>query len=386
MRTGKFKSFKHVRMACAYFFACPGLAYGLFTSRLPAFKTMTGANDGEIGLVLLCFGLASLAGLFICNLFIARFGSQLVLRLGSLVLLIGIILCGLATSPLQLAAMLAISGIGMGLCDVSMNTLGIEIEHQYKVTCMSFLHASYSLGGMFGSICGALFAGFSLSPLVNALSVLGAYACLRPWAIPRLPRRHSHSVKSGTKKNFGVIPLYILICGFLAMLAYASEGSVGEWGSIYLHGDKGASTQLAALVFAAFSITTVIGRLCGDGLRTAWGDVSLMFSGALLAFCGMAFVIFLANPILCLGGYAFMGLGLAPIVPILFSRAGAYPGIAPSTASAVVSIFSYSGLLFFPPLLGFIADHHGLSASLLVIPGACLVMAGGAFWVCGKNF
>lgn len=385
MTAARLKTFRHVRLACAYFFACPGLAYGLFTSRLPAFKAMTGANDSDIGLVLLCFGLASLAGLFICNIFITRSGSRIVLRTGSLILLTGIILCGMTSSPFQLAVTLAISGFGMGLCDVSMNTLGIEIEHQYKISCMSFLHASYSLGGMLGSIAGAIFAGLPLSPLINALAVLGAYACLLPWAIPRLPRRHYHKANSGEKRRFGRIPLYILTCGFLAMLAYASEGSVGEWGSIYLHGDKGASTELAALVFAAFSITTVTGRLCGDGLRAAWGDFALMLSGALLAFLGMAIVIFLDNPILCLCGYAIMGLGLAPIVPIIFSRAGDCPGISASAASAVVSIFAYSGLLFFPPLLGFVGEHQGLSSSLLLILTACLVIGAGSVAICRKN-
>ena len=40
--------------ACAYFFLCPGLAYGILTSRMPALKEQTGANEAQIGLLLLC--------------------------------------------------------------------------------------------------------------------------------------------------------------------------------------------------------------------------------------------------------------------------------------------------------------------------------------------
>ena len=41
------------RAACAYFFLCPGLSYGLLTSRLPALKMQTGADESQIGLLLL---------------------------------------------------------------------------------------------------------------------------------------------------------------------------------------------------------------------------------------------------------------------------------------------------------------------------------------------
>ena len=51
------------RLACMLCFMAPGLAYGLVTSRMPALKTLTGATEGEIGLILLVFGLAGLVGL-----------------------------------------------------------------------------------------------------------------------------------------------------------------------------------------------------------------------------------------------------------------------------------------------------------------------------------
>lgn len=41
----KWSEFSTARAACAYFFICPGLAYGLLTARLPALKAQTGADD-----------------------------------------------------------------------------------------------------------------------------------------------------------------------------------------------------------------------------------------------------------------------------------------------------------------------------------------------------
>lgn len=379
------EAFRMVKLACAYFFICPGLTYGLFTARLPAYKAGTGADDGEIGLILLCFGLASLAGLFSGNSVITRFGSPKVLRHGSMLTLLGIVFCGFAQTPLQLAIIVAFAGLGTGFCDVAMNTLGLEVEHQYKVSCMSFLHASYSFGGVAGSLGGAIFAAFSVSPLWNAIIVLGAYACLRPLAVTHLPRKYPHKPGKPAPGGSRRIPSYVFICGFFAMLAYAVEGATGEWGSIFLHGDKGASPELAALVYAAFSLSTVISRLFGDSLRAMIGDFILLLCGSMIAFIGMASVIYLDDAVLCLGGYMLIGFGVAPIVPILFSRAASCGGVSAARTSSAVSIMAYAGMLFFPPLLGFVGDHYGLSNSLLIVLGACLALAAGSFLIVRKR-
>lgn len=162
------------------------------------------------------------------------------------------------------------------------------------------------------------------------------------------------------------------------MFAYVAEGSVAEWGSLLLFTVKGAEESTAACAFAVFSAATVCCRLFGDGLRRRRPDSAIVFFGGLLATGGMALVLSVQSPLLCLAGYACMGTGLAPMVPIFFSRAGACPGVSPSRASAVVSFLSYGGMLFFPPLLGFLAHDYGLEKSLSTIFLVCLVLTAGS--------
>lgn len=371
----KWSEFAKIRAACAYFFICPGLSYGLFTSRLPALKEQTGANEEQIGFLLFCLGVSSLFALFSSGLLISRWGSRMILSFGSFVILVGIMLCGLAINPFTLGAACVIAGLGMGLVDVAMNTQGIQIEHRYATSCMSFMHAAYSIGGVGGAMAGALFASMGLGMFVNAVCVLGLYACFCPWAVPKLLGNISSSTRGKKNVRNHPLPLFVVMCGIFSMLAYAAEGSVAEWGSLLLFTVKGASEATAAFVFAAFSVTTVFGRLFGDRLRSHFGDLILTFTSALFATFGMAIVLFSNTPVICLVGYALMGFGLAPIIPILFSRAGSYPGVSPAKASTVVSIFSYSGLLFFPPLLGFVAQHNGLNNALMGILGVCVIIA-----------
>lgn len=376
----KWSEHSAVRVACAFFFICPGLAYGIFTSRLPALKMQTGADESQIGLLLLCLGLASLAALFGSGRLIARWGSRLILRTGSLLLTFAVVLCSLAQTPLQLGAACLLTGVGMGLTDVSMNTQGIQIERRQRIPCMAFMHAAYSLGGVVGSLTGALFAGFGQSPFVNALCVLGLYSCIRPWAAARLLDDLPSASSAGRKGAVsGALPFFVVMCGLLAMLAYAVEGSAAEWGSLLLFTEKGADERTAALVFAAFSAATVLCRLFGDRLRARLGDFAVMLGGSLLALAGMLLALLSGNVAVCLAGYALMGAGLSPIVPTLFSRAGSHPGVSPERASAIVAVLSYGGLLFFPPLLGFVAHEKGLLNALLFIPAACLCLALGSF-------
>ena len=363
--------------ACAYFFLCPGLAYGILTSRMPALKEQTGANEAQIGLLLLCLGLSSLAALLCSGRLISRWSSRTVLRAGSLMLLLAVLVAALAPDPLLLGAAFIPVGLGMGMTDVAMNTQGIQLECRYRRPCMAFMHAAYSLGGVAGALGGALFAALNLGAFINAACVLGLYACLRPWAMPRL-MDDMPPADNTPQKGASPVPLFVVLCGVGAMFAYVAEGSVAEWGSLLLFTVKGAEESTAACAFAVFSAATVCCRLFGDGLRRRRPDSAIVFFGGLLATGGMALVLSVQSPLLCLAGYACMGTGLAPMVPIFFSRAGACPGVSPSRASAVVSFLSYGGMLFFPPLLGFLAHDYGLEKSLSTIFLVCLVLTAGS--------
>lgn len=370
--------YNYTRVACAYFFFSGGLAYGIFTARLPAYRSITGADDSEIGLLLLCFGIFSLISLSGASRLIARFGVNNTITAAALLMLGGWMLTGFAPTPIALAFPLALAGLGTGLCDVAMNAAGIETEQKFKIHCMSFLHAAYSLGGVTGALCGSIFAAMNLGPLPNLLAVLGPFLFLLPWAkrhlLPESAMRHGLPKKSIRNP----MPFFIFFSGFLAMLCYMSEGSVGEWGSLFFYTDKGASAELAALVFGAFSTPMVIGRLMGDSLRDHFGDFPVLCAGASMGAAGMAIAIFAPWPIAGLGGYALMGLGMAPAVPIIFSRAGSRKGVNTASAVAVVSTMAYSGLLFFPPILGFLGNAYGLGTALLIPLAGCAIVAAGS--------
>lgn len=353
------------RLASAYFFAFPGLAYGIFTGRMPALKAQMNANDAQIGILLFVFGAASFLGLLASNFSINRFGAKSLTSFSVLGFTFGLLIATIFTNIWLVCAFGAFAGFSTGLCDVAMNAQAIGIEQHYKIRTMGFFHACFSLGGVIGALTASLFAWLAFSIFINMLIIFCLYLCI--WPIAYLCAFSNKSEQKRKIKDKSGVPLFVYFCGIMSFMCYVSEGSVGEWGSLLLHSVKGAPQQEAALVFAAFSTSMVICRFCSDKLRSKLSDFTIVFCGSLLGACGMTLVLLSPLSWLCLAGYSIMGIGFAPIVPILFSRAGSVPGVSPGRASSAMSTLSYTGLLFFPPFLGTLAEYIGLGSALWVI-------------------
>lgn len=367
-------SYASARLACMFYFMAPGLAYGLVTSRMPALKNMTGATEGELGIILLCFGLSALIGLAFAPRLIAKISAKTTLLASSLACMVFVVLVSFSSSVWFFGIAMALLGICMGLCDVTMNVQGVEVERAYKKSSMNILHAGYNIGAAAAACAGSIFAATNFGVWVNFVLPVAVMAGMLWWAEPRLvtgnlekPERSESSplVSVEPKKR---LPFLVWVCGLLCVCCYVSEGSVGEWGSLYLHQEKAAPESIAALVFAGFSICSLLCRLVADRLRNKFGDFLVSTAGATLALAGMLTVLSSSSWSICLIGYAMMGLGQAPIVPIAFSRAGAIKGVSTARATSLVSLLAYAGLLFAPPAFGLSAEHFGLHTALCAVP------------------
>ena len=67
-------------------------------------------------------------------------------------------------------------------------------------------------------------------------------------------------------------------------------------------------------------------------------------------------------------GFGCLGLGLALVIPSVFSAAGRLPGLDPGAAIAIVSAFGWAGFVCGPPLIGGLASVTSLPAALGLVP------------------
>ena len=116
------------------------------------------------------------------------------------------------------------------------------------------------------------------------------------------------------------LPLVLL--GVIAFCSFVGEGSASDWSAVYMTQELGTSAALGALAFAAFAVTMAIARFAADPLRTRLGNVTLVRGGSLIAAAGLGAALLIHEPAAGIAGFALLGLGLAPVVPIAFSAAG----------------------------------------------------------------
>ena len=345
-----------VRWATMLFFITPGLSYGLVMSRMPFFKAITGANQSDIGLVLLMLGVTSVAGLVLASVAISRVGIRCVLLPGLFGQLAALVAAGTATSLLYLSITFAFLGFFIGLTDVAMNQQGLELERRFAKPAMSTLHAGYAVGGILGSFFGALFAKFEITPFLNFLMPSTGLSLALFWAVRHMVKINYSDNKVGeTQKE--KLPWVLFFTGALVFLAFEAEGACGDWGSLFLVHNKGATESAAALTYGIFTAAALVSRLAADRLRLAFGDFPLLFVGTGVALLGIVWSMTASGTILVLIGFAFAGLGLGPIVPMLYSLAGKMTDVSSARTSSVLSLMGYSGLLFCPPLYGLVAQY-----------------------------
>lgn len=354
-------------------------------ARLPAVKLHLGLTDTMIGVCLFVFGVFGLLGLSFSNKLITKLSSRNCLIYSSIIGLAGLLVVGFAPTYSFILLGAGILGIGVSVLDVAMNTQGLLYEHKARKPTMNLFHAFYSFGAVLasivGSICAALMIGVETNFIILGVPFILLCLFLQRYLLPDYEGKKEEPYDNKSSATKTAIPLMVFICGVAATLDYATEGSVGEWGALYLTGEKKADQSLGALVYGIFSIVTFTARLFGDWCRKTLGENNLMIGGTIVGFLAMLVVLSSSSPLVVLVAYGVMGFGLAPIVPTLFSLAGRNGKVAAARATSVVAFMAYSGLLFVPPSIGWLASHFSLHNALYTVLVLLTVMFALIVWL-----
>ena len=153
-----------------------------------------------------------------------------------------------------------------------------------------------------------------------------------------------------------------------------AEGAMSDWSVNYMQNIAKASESLAPIGLSAFATSMTVGRLLGDRVRMLLGDKKMIITGGLLAVLGLTIALAMPDPYLSIAGFFLVGLGLSSIVPIAYSIAGNTKDLPPGVGLAMVTTVGYSGFLFGPPIIGFIADWHTLRIALGVVALLLMLM------------
>jgi MFS family permease len=367
-------AFPTQRLAVSLLFLMNGFLVGSWAPKIPEFAARLGLSESRLGLMIVAFGIGSLIAMPIVGAVISRQGSRRASRWLALGSAFAIILVTLASNiPLGVLTMLFLGGT-IGGCDVAMNANAVSVERRMRRAIMSSCHGFWSLGGLIGAGAGGFLIdrfGVMNHALIVTVICLGLVA----WAWPLVVDDAAVSDAPRQKLRLPTSPLPWLV-GTMALFAMIPEGSVLDWGALYLRSELDGTVTQSGFVYGAFSATMALMRFAGDGIRDRFGAVKTLRGCALVAFVGMVLSGMAPNATLAIVGFAIAGIGISNLVPIAFSAAGNLPGFAPGIALSVVTFMGYSGILFAPTLLGFVAEHTGFAAIFIALPFLFIVVLG----------
>lgn len=351
--------FPHSRRAVSLLFLMNGFMMGTWAPKIPEFQTKLSISESQLGLMLFVFGVGSLMLMPVAGSQIARYGSRRVVLICAVLFVPTLLGVSLVGSVWTGAASLFLFGGLAGAMDVAMNANAVEVERRMRRSIMSSCHAFWSLGGLIGAAAGGFL--ISTTGVIGHAAVATAVAAgLLALAWPMILTDRPHSEEERPKARLPLSPLPWLI-GLVALFSMIPEGAVLDWGAIYLREELGADLRLSGFAFAAFSLTMAIMRFAGDWVRDQLGAVKTLRICSLLSMTGLLVAGFSPTVGLAVFGFAIAGVGISNMVPIAFSAGGNIPGLAAGVGLSVVTTMGYSGILFAPSLIGFIAEHTALS-------------------------
>lgn len=350
------------RWAVAACFFVNGLIVGSWAPQIPLMAQRFGLRETAVGLVILTLGIGAVVVMPICGWLISRTNSRIVLRGSAMLCAFALLVVALAPGLLFVIPAVALFGAVIGGMDVAMNSNAVMVERRLGVAIMSSSHGFWSLGGFIGAGMGGRVAE-AWGHLGHACLVTVIILVLLAIALPRLIVEADTRLVAAEKAPRVSFPRDpgIYMIGIIALLCMVPEGAMLDWAALYLQQEMGATLAIASLAFTFFSGTMALVRFAGDGVRNRLGAVMTIRISGIVAALGMLGAGVSSNPVIAIMAFALAGLGVANMVPIVFSAAGNQPGIPSAIGMSVATTIGYSGILIVPSFVGFLAERTGFA-------------------------
>ena len=357
----------NTRIATTAIFFSNGLGIGAWAASIPHFREKLHVDDGRLSLALLGVAFGAAIAMPIAGRCVARIGSGVQIRIASIVFALVLALVPLAQNLPELIACALVLGAANGFLDISINAHASDLEKDGARAIMSSFHASFSIGAAAGAALAALLAIAMLRvDVLDVAAALSLAIAFGSWIwIGRGERSKAPSAFAFPRG--AAVPLAIA-----ALLGMLCEGATSDWSGVYLATVVHTPARFVAVGYGAFSIAMVAGRLIGDRCVRAFGDRLMVRGGAMLATIGFATTALLPNTPVAVVAFACIGLGVANIVPILYSASGRNGS---ASAIAMTATAGYVGFLTGPPIVGGLSTLTNLRVSFALLAVFAAIVA-----------
>ena len=363
-------------------FLANGLGFANLVPRFPEIVAHLGLSKAAFGQAVAAASVGALLAGLAASWLISRLTSAKVASLGMLVVALALLGAGLARSWLVLAVCLLVVGGTDSIVDVAQNAHGLRVQRRWGASIVTSFHASWSLGAVLGAAMGQAMAGAGVGLGTHmvltavVLLVLSVGPLLAGWFLPGHDRDHrtpdqNKELDDAPEMRPATSPwrvrpvtiLVLLVVGLLCAASMFPEDVAMNWSSLLLS-EQGAGAGHVGLGLVALQGTMIVGRLVGDRIIDAVGQRAVIAWGGALVTLGMSIALLASSVPGTLLGMAISGAGCAVAVPVTYSAADDVEGLPPGLGLTIVSWLARLAGLLAPPVVGRLADVHGLWVAL----------------------
>lgn len=229
---------------------------------------------------------------------------------------------------------------------------------------MTSLHGVYGVGAIAGPWFVELFRADGVEVIYGIAGVMSGVAGLLYWVLTRDLSENTPTDRSDDSKQVTTIKFTTFLPFALAVLLFSGANfTASDWLHYYTNEVIGAGNLWATIVTSAFWIAMTGGRFAlGIGVAH-WGESLILRVSALSAILGSLILVFpFVSTFSVTVGAAMLGLGLAPIYPILIvSAANLYPESRGKVTGRLAAAGAF-GAIVLPALQGWLmtSQSHGL--------------------------
>jgi MFS family permease len=378
----KHRSAASARRAVSALFVGNGFAFGVWSAHISVFKQNYQLSNAQLTLPLFTLALGAILAMPVVGRVFHRFDSSAIAWKGQISYAVMLSLLPWTRSLTWLAAGTFIFGLCRGTVDVSTNTQAIITERAYGSAVMSSLQGFWSLGGVIGAGFSSLLLGQHASARQDlaaaAIAMIVTVLVSRPYL-----RADDAPVDSPT--GWTLIPRSLWALAGVAFLSLFIEGSIGDWGTVYLRSTLHVSAATAATGYAAVSLSMMTGCFVGDYLNMKVGPTNLLRVSGVLVTCGFGFALIGTTYGGAIIGLLIAGFGLSNMIALIFGAAARRSPGGVGAAIAAASSVGYLGFLVGPPVIGSLAGVVGLRIALALVVVAGTVISLSARKVLGES-
>jgi MFS family permease len=301
-------------------------------------------------------------------------------------------LASLAVAALALAvaptSMLVVTfvlvGIGNGLIDVYVNIAAQREERLTRRPVLQWLHASYALGGVTGAAAAGTLRTVGLDHRLG-LAASGVALLVTAWWNLRSASREPAAEGAASVLSISALRRTpaLWIPALTVLFCFLVEGSMDIWSGLYLREELGASPAAAGAAFVAFAGSLCVGRLFAARVFFGLGPRrTIVIAGIGGGIGGTIAVLATTTPVVA-AAFLLMGFAMSAAGPAGFSLVERISD-DPNAIAAVATV-GYTGFVWSPPLLGWIADTVDLRAAMAVIVLATVGITATGLFARGKG-